>query len=220
MDGVDDVGGRQGFGPIDVTDADSPFHTDWEARAFGISKSVTSASGYSVDKFRYTREQLPPLEYLTSPYFEQWMRGAMAVLVGSGLVTPEELGAGRSNGSSPTDVGPPKSAEDAGAGTTATARFDGPLDGSPAFVHGNRVLVDLNAPRGHTRLPQYIWGRSGKVIAYHGAHCVPDDNVRNVKTFEPLYTVAFGLGDLFEEHQGAADLINVEIWERFLAISE
>jgi len=220
MDGIHDVGGRQGFGTIEVTAADPPFPTKWEARAFGISKSVTAASDYSVDKFRFTREQLPPLEYLTTPYFEQWMRGAMAMLVGSGLVTVEELATGRSDGTIPSDVGPPKTAVDAKAATTAMARFDGPYDGEPVFLDGDRVMVSLNGPRGHTRLPQYVRGRVGHVVAYHGAHGVPEDNVKNVKTFEPLYTVAFGLGDLFKEHQGSADQINVEIWERFLATAE
>jgi len=220
LDGIHDVGGRQGFGPIEVTDVDPPFPTDWEARAFGITKSVTAVSDYSVDKFRYTREQLPPLEYLTSPYFEQWMRGTMAMLVGSGLVSAEELATGCSNGSSPQGVGPAKTKEDAHAAATGSVRFDGPFNGAPAFASGDRVMISMSAPRGHTRLPQYVRGRSGTVIAYHGAHGVPEDNVKNVKTFEPLYTVAFALGDLFEEHQGSSDQINVEIWERFLAIAE
>lgn len=220
MDGIHDVGGRHGFGPIEVTHADPPFPTEWEARAFGITKSVTAASDYSVDKFRYTREQLPPLEYLTSPYFEQWMRGTMAMLVSSGLVTAEELATGHSDGTNAAVVGPPKTEQDARAATIASARFDGPFNGSPAFTSGDRVMVSPNAPPGHTRLPQYVRGRAGRVIAFHGAHGVPEDNVKNVKTFEPLYTVAFALGDLFEEQQGSADQINVEIWERFLAIAD
>lgn len=220
MDGIHDVGGRQGFGPIEVTETDPPFPTEWEARAFGITKSVTAASDYSVDKFRFTREQLPPLEYLTSPYFEQWMRGTMAMLVGSGLVTARELAAGLGDGSTPQGVGSAKTKEDARAATTALARFDGPYDGTPAFASGDRVIISMNAPRGHTRLPQYIRGRIGRVIAYHGAHGVPEDNVKNIKTFEPLYTVAFDLGDLFDEHRGSTDQINVEIWERFLANAE
>ena len=185
MDGIHDVGGRQGFGPIEVTTEDPPFPTLWEARAFGISKSVTGASDYNVDKFRYTREQLPPLEYLTSPYFEQWMRGAMAMLVGSGLVTAEELASGRSDGLVLKDIGPAKTKEDARAATTMAARFDGPYDGEPAFASGDRVVASFNAPRGHTRLPQYVRGRVGRVVACHGAHCVPDDNVKNKATQFP-----------------------------------
>lgn len=221
MDGIHDVGGRQGFGPIEVTESDPPFPTEWEARAFGITKSVTSASDYSTDKFRFTREQLPPLEYLTTPYFEQWMRGTMAMLVGSGLVTAKELATGHSDGTTTSEgVGLPKTAQDAQDATTTAVKYDGPYDGKLAFASGDRVMISMNAPRGHTRLPQYIRGRIGRVVAYHGAHGVPEDNVKNVKTFEPLYAIAFGLGDLFDEHQGSTDQINVEIWERFLAIAE
>lgn len=221
MDGIHDVGGRQGFGPISVTASDPPFPTEWEARAFGITKSVTAASDYSTDKFRFTREQLPPVEYLTTPYFEQWMRGTMAMLVGSGLVTAEELATGSKDGTTtPGRVGLPKTAQDAQAATMTAIKYDGPYDGDPAFASSDRVKVSPNAPGGHTRLPQYVRGRTGSVIAYHGAHTVPDDNVKNIKTFEPLYTVAFALGDLFEEHLGSSDQINVEIWERFLAIAE
>jgi len=220
MDGIHDVGGRQGFGPIKVTESDPPFPTDWEARAFGITKSVSSASDYSVDKFRYTREQLPPMEYLTAPYFEQWMRGTMAMLVGSGLVTAQELASGRSDGTTFPDTGPPLTGPGAQAATTAMHRFDGPYDGTPTFASGDHVVVSAIAPTGHTRLPQYVRGRIGRVVSYHGAHGVPEDNVKNIKTFEPLYTVAFAVGDLFDEHQGSKDQINVEIWERFLAITE
>src|SRR4051794_7008098 len=51
---------------------------------------------WNVDKFRFTREQLPPVEYLTRPYFDQWYRCYAAMLLGSGLVTVEELASGRS----------------------------------------------------------------------------------------------------------------------------
>lgn len=220
MDGIHDVGGRQGFGPIAVTHHDPPFASDWEARAFGISKSMTSASDHSVDKFRYTREQLSPMEYLTSPYFEQWMRCGMAMFVGSGLVTAEELASGRSDGSRPTGVRSPMSAEAAQAAIGKSTRFDGPYDGTPKFAAGDRVHVSLDAPSGHTRVPQYARGRTGRVLAYRGAHGMPDDNVRNIETYEPLYTVAFALGDLFEEHRGSPDEVNVEIWERHLAAAD
>ena len=217
MDGIHDVGGRRGFGPIKVTDEDPPFLSDWEARAFGITKAVTVASDYSVDKFRYTREQLPPMEYLTSPYFEQWMRCTMAMLVGSGLVTSEELASGRSDGTRATDIGPPKTAQGARQATKTATRFDGTGNNEPKFANGDRVVVSLGAPHGHTRLPQYVRGRSGRIVSFHGAHGVPEDNVINIKTFESLYTVAFSLGELFPEHQGSLDEINVEIWERYLA---
>ena len=220
MDGIHDVGGRQGFGLIKVTTEDQPFDSEWEARAFGITKSATATSDYSVDKFRCTREQLPPLEYLTSPYYEQWMRCTMAMLVSSGMVSAQELASGRSKAAAMSDLPPPKTANEAYKATRIAMRFDGPCEGQPEFAVGDSVMAKLNAPKGHTRLPQYVRGRFGRIVACRGAHSIPDDNVQNVKTFEHLYTVAFMLGNLFEEHEGSRDEINVEIWERFLVTGQ
>ncbi len=216
MDGIHDLGGKQGYGPVEVTEADSPFPTEWEARAFGITKCVRTASDYSVDKFRYTREQLPPLEYLTTPYYEQWMRGTMAMLVGSGMVTAEELASGQSDGTRPTDVAAPQTGDEARAATRVGLRFDGPYEGTPRFSEGDLIRVATESCPGHTRVPQYLRGRVGRIVSFHGAHGVPDDNVKNIKTYEPLYTVSFQLSELFEEQAGSSDEVNAEIWERFL----
>jgi nitrile hydratase subunit beta len=45
MDGVHDLGGREGFGPIVDKADERPFHADWEMRAFGIKE--VSAAGQS-----------------------------------------------------------------------------------------------------------------------------------------------------------------------------
>ena len=37
MDGVHDLGGREGFGPIRDKDDAQPFHAEWETRAFAWS---------------------------------------------------------------------------------------------------------------------------------------------------------------------------------------
>ena len=96
MDGIHDVGGEQGFGRVEPTAYDLPFEHDWEGRILGIVLAITRPRDWNVDKFRFTREQLPPVEYLTRPYFDQWYRCYAAMLLGSGLVTAEELATGRS----------------------------------------------------------------------------------------------------------------------------
>ena len=44
MDGVHDLGGREGFGPIVDKADDKPFHADWEMRAFGMKQASASAT--------------------------------------------------------------------------------------------------------------------------------------------------------------------------------
>ena len=41
MDGIHDLGGREGYGPIDVGEPPEPFHAPWEARLLGIVRAFT-----------------------------------------------------------------------------------------------------------------------------------------------------------------------------------
>jgi nitrile hydratase subunit beta len=174
MDGIHDVGGEQGFGRVEPTAEEPPFKQDWEARLVGIFRTITRLreADWNPDKFRFTREQLPPEEYLTRPYFDQWYRTYAAMLLGSGLVTAEELATGRSTQSVPT-FHKPMSAADVATASKATERFDRPYAGERRFAVGDRVRAVLRAQPGHTRLPRYVRGHVGMVVAAHGAQLFP-----------------------------------------------
>ena len=55
MDGIHDLGGRQGFGPIDVNETREPFHAPWEARV-RHRPGVQPAPRLNIDWFRHCRE--------------------------------------------------------------------------------------------------------------------------------------------------------------------
>ncbi len=65
MDGVHDLGGREGFGPIPDKEDAQPFHAEWETRAFGMEQSSAGGTGWSIDWFRHCRELIVPTDYLT-----------------------------------------------------------------------------------------------------------------------------------------------------------
>jgi nitrile hydratase subunit beta len=62
MDGVHDLGGREGFGPIVDKADDKPFHADWEMRAFGMKQASASAKSWTIDWFRHSRELIDPVD--------------------------------------------------------------------------------------------------------------------------------------------------------------
>lgn len=68
MDGIHDLGGMQGFGPV-VRD-EATFHEDWERRVFGIALASSLAN---IDAFRHAVERLDPVTYLTAGYFGRWL---------------------------------------------------------------------------------------------------------------------------------------------------
>jgi nitrile hydratase subunit beta len=215
MDGIHDVGGEQGFGRVKPTADEPPFAHDWEGRMLGIVRAIVRPQDWNVDKFRFTREQLPPVEYLTRPYFDQWYRSYAAMLLGSGLATAEELASGRSTQTGPA-LGKPMSAADVATARKVTARFDRQYVGQLRFAVDNHVRAALTAQPGHIRLPRYVRGHVGVVVAIQGAHVVPDESAQGRSIAEPLYTIAFALSELFSEQTDSSDRVHLDLWERYL----
>ena len=91
MDGIHDLGGLEGFGPVEVEPDEPVFHEDWERRTFRISAAAGSALRYSGGAFRHSIERMDPGHYLTSSYYEHWLTGISTLIVEAGLVSAEEL---------------------------------------------------------------------------------------------------------------------------------
>jgi nitrile hydratase accessory protein len=88
---IHDIGGMEGFGPVDATDDGRPFHADWEARVFALNIALIRRGVYELDAFRDAIERLEPATYLASSYYERWFAAIRRLLVEKGVLTPEEL---------------------------------------------------------------------------------------------------------------------------------
>ena len=205
MDGVHDLGGLQGFGPVDV-EADEPvFHADWERRAFRLTIATMMAGHLS--GLRHAIERMDPTWYLASPYYEHWLTATATGLVEAGLLTQtdldERLGA-------PYPIARPiRTPHLADPGTSTT---------EPRFAQGDRVRVREWHPLGHTRAPRYVQGKRGHVVRLDGVHSLPDveyhcDGKRN----EPTYSVRFDAAELWGE---PGDPVHVDLWESYLEPDE
>ena len=215
MDGVHDLGGKQGFGPVDRAHEDEPFHSETDAKAYALSVSIRGAAGYPIDWFRHVRERMDPVDYLTRPYFDQWLQTVTAMAVEAGDLTLEEVVSGRAEeGTSPH---PPITPADVRAALTTPTDFERPVPEAPAFAVGARARAARHGHPGHTRLPAYARGARGVVVAHRGAHLMPDDGARGIERAEHLYTVAFLRADLFPEAAGSPDKVHLDLWESYLA---
>lgn len=217
MDGIHDLGGREGFGPIDVQEAEEPFHEPWEGRVLGIVLAISRPADWSIDWFRHCRELIDPVDYLSRPYYDQWLETYAAMLVNSGTATVGELASGRAN-SSAGELPQPMSPQDVAAAKNAVVRFD--REGAaPAFGEGDAVRAKAYGTPGHTRLPAYVRGRVGRIEARHGAHVLPDASARGEARAEPLYTVAFDAATLWPEAAGRRDRVFLDLWESYLELA-
>jgi nitrile hydratase len=215
VDGIHDLGGRQGFGPVAADEPEEPFHAPWEARLFGIVRSMTRAPDWSIDWFRHCRELIEPVDYLTRPYYDQWLQTYAAMLINSGIATVEEVASGHSRSAAP-DLPSPMPPAAVAAETKRAIRYDGEGAAPPRFKAGETVRARSSANPGHTRLPQYVRGHRGRVTACHGAHVFPDANAHGERRAETLYTVEFEAADLWPEASTRRDRVCLDLWESYL----
>lgn len=215
MNGPQDMGGRQGFGPVAPEKGEPVFHADWEKRALALTLAMGAAGKWTLDESRHARETLPPAEYLLFSYYEIWIAALTKLLIRHGLVTEEEA----SSGVPTTPAASVKGVLQADAVADVLSR-GGPTDRSsvaPArFAPGDRVTARLQSPPGHTRLPAYATGRPGRVHAVHGVHVFPDTNAHGGGEHPQwLYSVRFAAHDLWGPDTTASDIF-VDLWEPYL----
>ena len=81
------------------------------------------------------------------------------------------------------------------------------------FGIGARVRARAADPDGHTRLPGYVRGQQGEIVAEHAQCPLPDEVVRGNSRPEPVYSVRFAARDLWGEGSHA---VVVDLWESYL----
>jgi nitrile hydratase len=222
MNGVHDMGGLQGFGPI-APEADEPrFHADWERVALGLTLAMGATGQWNIDQSRAARESLPPALYLGAGYYRIWIEALERLLRQRGLVTAAELAAGHAQEGPAAAVKllRPEAVDAALARGTPTAR---PATAPARFAVGDRVRALNLHPPGHTRLPRYVRGHVGTVAIVHGVHVFPDAHAATTAgpPFDErpqwLYTVDFAAADLWGPQGDARATVSVDAWDPYLA---
>ena len=214
MDGVHDLGGMHGFGPVKVTEDEPAFPEAWEGRAYGMVQSVGDPES-TIDWFRHIVELMPPAAYLSEPYFQKWQYVQIIELVQAGMLTMEEVLSGKA-----AEPGPPAKARniDSVLGIIHDKQhsFERPCKTAPKFTLGDRVTTRRHMPPGHTRLPAYARGYEGEVIAHHNAHALPDAGARGEEVGEHLFTVRFDARTLWGDAANPLDDVTLDLWESYL----
>ncbi len=87
------VGGVQGFGPVDPSDPHRPFDWVWQARVWALNNVVPPRFGHSTDEKRDLGERLPATVQMEQGYYERWLTRLEIMLVEDGVLAPGELDA-------------------------------------------------------------------------------------------------------------------------------
>jgi nitrile hydratase len=201
MDGIHDMGGRQGFGRVRYSRRARAFHDDWEVSVNALYALAVRKGLFNMDEYRHAIERMDPRHYLNASYYERSLTSLATLLVEKGVVTVEELER-RSGGKFPL-------ATPSAPGRTNVATRE-------RFKPGDRVRVRLDFVPGHVRMPGYIRGKAGVVVAESPAYPFPDAHAHSVQAEdEPTYDVRFRTEDLWP---GSSDnaLVHVGVFQSYL----
>jgi nitrile hydratase subunit beta len=215
MNGVHDMGGMHGMGPVEIEKDEPVFHAEWERRVFALRLASTFHRKWNGNMNRYAVEQMPPARYLAATYYERVLFGLEKLLVEQALVTAKELESGRAGGK----------ASVAGVLTVAGletllrnriyARRDDKVP--PKFRAGDRVVARNSHPAGHTRLPRYARGRCGMIDRDFGVYVFPDTSAMSGDPKpQHLYNVRFAARELWGSDASARDSVYVNLWDDHL----
>lgn len=182
MDGMHDLGGKQGFGRIEYP---SPPHKEtWEPVVRALNAFALRKGFYNMDEFRHAIERMAPRHYLTAAYFERHLTAVATLLVEKGVASKEEL-------------------EEAVGGAFPLAGPIGPgrLPALPqSFEIGETVRVKNEYVPGHVRMPAYIRGKVGTVVRISPPYPYADAAGHGMQApKEPTYDVRFRSRDLWPD---------------------
>jgi nitrile hydratase subunit beta len=216
MNGVHDMGGMHGMGPIAPEPNEPVFHERWEGRVYALNRAIGALGKWNIDAGRHSRERLSPADYLRMSYYEKWLAGLITLLKESGLVTQAELESGRPAPGA-AKASPALMSDQVARVVALRGSFERPINTPPRFAVGDRVRARKINPTGHTRLPRYARGNVGVVDRIHGAHVFPDSNAHfRGENPQHLYSVRFSARELWGDTALARDAVFIDLWEEYL----
>ena len=201
MDGMHDLGGRQGFGPVRHSADAAVFHDDWEKRINALYAMAVRLDIFNMDEYRHAIERMEPRHYMNAGYYERTLTSLATLCVEKGLLTREEL-EGRARGGFPLalPIGP-------GRSNVPTRR---------GYQPGDRVRVRADHVGGHVRMPGYIRGKVGVVVSESPRYPFPDAHAHGVAADdEPTYDVRFESRELWPDASDDAR-VHVGVFQSYL----
>jgi nitrile hydratase beta subunit len=216
MNGVHDMGGMHGMGPIEVEQGEPVFHHPWESRVFGLRRAMGAWGRWNIDVSRHEVELVPPADYLRMSYYERQFAAFLVLLQKRGFINSAEIEAAKPSSESPVAV-PVLTREKATQLVVKGVPTGRDVSVPANFRIGQRVRAINANPLGHTREPRYVRGKLGTINRDHGIFVFPDTNAQFLgEKPQHVYSVRFAARELWGDHAAPQDSIYVDLWDDYL----
>jgi nitrile hydratase len=201
VDGIHDMGGRQGFGRIRYTLRAQTFHEPWERRVNALYSLAVKLGIFNMDEYRHAIERMEPRHYLSASYYERSLTSLATLCVEKGIIPKDELER-RAGGHFPLAM------------ASAAGRSNAP--DRQCFKPGDKVRVKVEHIAGHVRAPGYIRGKTGVVVGESPAYPFPDAHAHGIHADdEPTYDVRFNAEELWPNSADPAQ-VHVGVFQSYL----
>ncbi|MFK0382341.1 nitrile hydratase subunit beta [Agrobacterium sp. NPDC090273] len=224
MIGIHDCGGFHNLGPINPVD-DEVFHERWEGMVFSMLFVAAIQGTWALDEFRHEIELMPADRYLNTMYYVHWLESMEELVIRDGHVTRAELEERQKMVLAGTLPEPPTAVDPEvleklrqGAKGIAYVGLQARRpDGIQNYKVGDKVTARLKAVPGHTRLPRFVWGKTGTIVSYAGTYPMPDTIAhRKGENPEPSYTVVFDGKELWGEQAEPNSSVVLDLFESYM----
>lgn len=215
MNGIHDMGGMHGFGPVQ---REAHGHTEWELHVIALNRLSQKQGYYNIDEFRYGIENMQPSHYLRSAYFERWLATVEYNLIEKGLLTRDELDSRTEQLRRQTETDRPEHIPAGHVQQTLQGLPDTTSSSlEPRFAVGDTVLVRNSHPTWHTRVPRYVRGKRGVIHLVHGPAPFPDTHAHGLgKNPQNVYNVRFDAPELWADSAEPGQILYIDLWESYL----
>lgn len=222
MDGIHDLGGVEGYGPVPyVAEERARVTRHWEGVAGAAIFALMRSGLTNIDAHRHRIERLDPERYFPIGYWGRWLAAVESAMVDQGVTSPTTIDERiRHHGGQPAlSAAPPRLHPTVGLeARTHDPGFIRRIEESPRFAPGDRVMTLPHAPhRGHHRLPRYARGRRGRIARVYPAFTFPD-TMAHGRGEQPcyVYAVAFAASELWGPDADPAQVCHLDTFEPYL----
>ncbi len=226
MDGIHDMGGMEGYGPVPYV-ADEPIDVGsrWQAFSGAAMFALLRSGRTNIDAHRHRIERLDPTRYLPISYWGRWLAAVEVAVVDQGIAEQAEVDrAVTALGHHPDQTAPPPRMHPVQSleSRDNDASFLRTIDRPRRFEVGDRVRTSPDPPqRGHHRLPRYVRGRTGVVVRAYPAFTFPD-TMAHGDGEQPtyVYAVGFSARELWGPGGDPHQICHIDLFEPYLEAAE
>ena len=222
MDGIHDIGGTEGYGPVPyVAEEVAQVESRWEAFSGAAMFALLRSGKTNIDAHRHRIERIDPTRYLPISYWGRWLAAIESATVDQDIASQAEidqaittLGHNPATTAAPPRMQPAVSLEARNNDPTFIRETETP----PLFSVGDHVITLANAPQaGHHRLPRYARGRRGTIARRYPAFTFPDAVAHN-QGEQPtyVYAVQFTGRELWGQDGDPNQLCHLDLFEPYL----